>query len=222
MSASAGVGLWDVRSYCWDCVEGSCPGLAEYARQHPSLQESPPRERFVLIATLLWALLAFLAVSLSASRTHLHEEWLEGIILNLLTTAVLVGMLWVVFSLLSLCIGLRNCLPTASVQGGLFIAHHWPLRRWRCPRWLYPWVTRTYRLDPGASWRERGCLYFGFAPAQGERRFARQVVEVAFPRRPFLGIISLGKSRVLCGWSPEMRQRWEAFLYLAGIPRERG
>jgi len=52
LTAETEVPLWDGRSYCRDCVEAACPGMADYALQHPKLEERVPRRpgRYLLIA----------------------------------------------------------------------------------------------------------------------------------------------------------------------------
>jgi len=67
LTSETTVHLWDGRDYCRACVEDACEGMADYAADHPRLEETLPflLRRFIRVAfstILLNALLASLIV----------------------------------------------------------------------------------------------------------------------------------------------------------------
>ena len=196
------VRLWDGRDYCEECVETALPGLAEYARTHPALSDTPQRETLpaLMILTLLGGGLLSLIIVLAGH----HVTWP-------LTLGIGFGFAlaaWVVFWVLGLISGFRHIYPTVTIENGEVVADYWHDERRERSGWA--WGERRYKLADCDHWFELTALCISADTLRGRKRFRRQLVALKVPWRSV---------HYHCGWSPEMRERWKAFFTLAGIPK---
>ncbi|MFH1731478.1 MAG: hypothetical protein ABIF82_07490 [Planctomycetota bacterium] len=206
IEAGESVRLWDGRDYCEKCVEKTLPGLAEHARTHPKLKEGPPPDvllplfTFAMIGPFSLAMFLYLGLSLL-------------VFLIVLSFVVIVVTTYFASRLVAGC-GDR---PALTAGDGRLIACSWPDHRRKRPRLLAP--STVYKLDAGIWWREAIALSISFAAVMKKEPFRRTIVLIAFRRVKLMGIIPLPPAHIFCGWTPEMRERWKAFLTLAGIPK---
>jgi len=201
------VRLWDGRDYCEECVEAACPGLADYARTHPGLKEGPPPDVLVLLA--MFAMIAPLSLAM-----FLYLG-LSLLVFLIVLSFVVIGVATYFATCLVAGCGDR---PTVTAGDGRLIACNWADHRRKRPRLLAP--STVYNLDAGIWWREAIALSISFAAVMKKEPFQRTIVLIAFRRMKLMGIIPLPPAHIFCGWTPEMRERWKAFLTLAGIPRK--
>ncbi|MEX0716659.1 MAG: hypothetical protein WD066_08735 [Planctomycetaceae bacterium] len=210
------VRLWDGRDYCRDCVEAEMPGLAEYAASHPTLEEAVPNE----VARSGWRVLSrrflylFTFVILIFGVTPaLYDGLTEGQpyapILESASRGVLFsgGIALLVF--VPMAIALMR-----SPRSQMVVAEHG--------------ILRCLTMNKDGVWQEDS---HRAAPVDAVQWLVGRGPPVAADRKVVAVIFPNGrkwKAAALCGWSPEMRRRWVAFLTLAGahclrpIPADRG
>jgi len=200
IEAGESVRLWDDRDYCEECVEKTLPGLAEYARTHPTLSEAHHRDTplTLVILTLLGGGLLSLIIVLAGH--HVTWPWTLGIGFGL------AFLFWVLLLAIGCATGFRHMYPTVTVENGEGVANYWPNGRRKWPRW--GWGEERFRLADCRYWSEPIALCISADALRRRRRFWRRIIMLKFPR-----------CVVYCGWSAEMRERWTAFLTLAGIPK---
>ena len=199
------VRLWDGHDYCTKCVDADRPGLVDYARGHPILEDRiPPGWRSGLPVAFLStaiAVAAFMSLAILAA-----EDLATGIVtaLCLAALAILVGLssdLWFLW------LGERKR-PTVQIKDGQvsILRRAWgalPIRH----RWEYSLNECTWSIGLVQSDRR---LFMSHASS------TNRVVLLTFSRRR-LGCFKK-KQVVPCGWTPEMRTIWIRFLRLAKIP----
>ncbi len=223
MTPGATVRLWDAKDYCETCVEEACPGLAEYARSHPALEEGMPHSAWRIGATIAIVgtvgIVGFVIV-LWAGAVALGAPPIDpdGLSMALLFTACSLPIA-IVFGIVG-ATGFASCRPVVSVRDNqLRITMHSETRS--TPLSDCEWyIGKTWHMThPRAATRYSGLLrdtaVVIILPQLAEPLDAGLVqrwddpqdIEWNWPRR------------VATGFAEETRRRWTAFLTLATVPR---
>lgn len=118
LSSETAVPLWDGNLYCEQCVESQMPGLANYAREHSQLEESPSKESLRSWRGLL-VLSAFLFLFFGGLfvLTSYQTQGLSGIISGIVFALFLIGITSVLQGT-GIAWMARNGSPTVIVRQG--------------------------------------------------------------------------------------------------------
>jgi len=189
--------LWDGKAYCRQCLEAGCPGLFEFARLHPQLEETAPYEP-VRIAKhhAVFYLGLGLILGLAMAAAAFQSEGVFGLFVGILG-GLMIGLLAGLIQIPPYLWMTRRMLPTVRFEGGqVFVG-----------RGLKTTTQRhSYTLD-SLRW------YCGKVRQDSQLRMTfilnGPAVILELPGR---------RERVACGWTAERRQRLTAFLRLAGVP----
>ncbi|NQT16980.1 MAG: hypothetical protein HQ582_29755 [Planctomycetes bacterium] len=206
------VRLWDGRDYCRTCLDSSCPGLAQYAVQHESLQEEMPEQvvrddvKILLVGSvrvfLAVSAFVFLLVVLAARGSAFLESFYQGIKVFLLGEAVILSIFSPIIAIFGYVAwrSARRLLPHTRAAAGRL-----RLRFGDCEKEV---ALNDCRWCSGKLHRTRLCRGFGtfsHAPA-------------ILIRLPGGSWFTWPAIVVGVGYTAEMRARWKALLTLAGVP----
>ena len=207
MTPGATVRLWDGKDYCENCVEEACPGLAQYARSHETLEEEMPHSAWRIVINhaiigtvgmsclgiLLWAIV----VGLGADRIDPGSLFLLLLFpMAGLPISILFGIGHAVLFALD-----RPVMSVASGQLEIAIGHD----RETIPLSACQWyVGKTSHMNYSPVMYSKTRLLWDTA------------VVIIIPRCPELWRSS---RRVAAGFTEDTRLRWESFLTLAAVPQ---
>ncbi|MEX0716658.1 MAG: PVC-type heme-binding CxxCH protein, partial [Planctomycetaceae bacterium] len=220
------VRLWDGRDYCRDCVEAEMPGLAEYAATHPRLVETAPREPFRELQMQLRNVLLFLiALKIIAVSGAFIDGGPPRNLLMQLDLGTMIAMFIAMAAMApAIALILWNTGRGAVVADG--VLQCW--RRGRPRRSFQLELRRSSYLHEWHLDREAPIdrLHWRTGPATKDLRFRgaysirvdHDVVLLEFPAG-FPRLVPFSTYLVPCDWTEETRERWLAFLRLAGVPR---
>jgi len=206
------VRLWDGGDYCEDCVESTLPGLANYAREHASLEERAPFSRRLYAFRLAPAAIALFLSAMAGCP----ENFPGGLLSYVFFCSILLGIIFVPFYFLSL-----RSVEGVSVQDGWLTAGegpYWQLGMGR--QGEYVARRRQVLLSKGTAWEIRERWITTLPGLLGARPMQDVIVAIwSVPSR--WGPLQLSSATIICrcGWSAATRRRWEAFFQLMGMPR---
>lgn len=188
------VRLWDGKMYPRARVEQEMAGLSDYANEHDSLTETAPsRLGNVLVRILLMWL--FFDIVVGALFFLVGGDLVAAIVVATLITVCATaltetGTLWIA----------QRWRPTITVRDGEVII--------RQGRRMDGWPLESFQWYRGRARHDR-TLKSGAYP---------NVRTIVLVTRSKIGWLPAMRYRVACGFTPQMRARWEAFLTLAGVP----
>jgi len=201
------VRLWDGNDYCENCLERKLPGLAEYARRHPRLEERAPFSWKLMAVRLL----PFpLAMGVLTFFKYPEECPLNPVWLSLIAMAIY-GL---VFG--GVCLMAALTVQSVSVEDGRLTIRGYP----RKLKSRHPTDVEQFSLGDNMIWEIRKRFVTGIGAALGASPMRDKVVTILHPQHasePFQ--FSFERIICRCGWTPETRRRWKAFLELTRMPK---
>lgn len=206
---SSMVELWDGKSYSRQALDGAHEDLAQYAADHPVLEETMPdvsrRVAFglakflVLVTPLVW--LPFVAIVWATA-----EPQVVGDILSVLAVLIVCfTAFFVCVACLAIFAHSRSVRPTTVAEAGQLTV-------------TYGGSSVVARLSDCSWFTGRiGDMRLFFRDCHERLPDPVLIIELPkMPRRPLRQDIRM---RVPVGFAPEMRAIWMAFLTLAEVPR---
>lgn len=194
-----GILLWDDRRYCSRCLGERSKRLAEYARQHEILTETVPFTTWEVIRkyVLSWPLIVVgLFGPVLLCTAIIQKAWKESFIgaAVLGSIGALVGFLFG----FATAHALKKQRPTFAVRG------------------KYLFITDPSCEEPMAFPLDACEWYRG--------RVSHMSLQVMLPDAPAINIVlpddaDEDETVIAVGYSEEMRELWEAFLSIAGVPQ---
>ncbi len=203
LNQQSAVLLWDGRLYCRPCLEHVAPGLANYARDNPVLEETRPAEVNDKLKTYWGFTRPFLFSATFGALVHVAltgwngagNEW----ILNALAAVILVPMLLALimnYFFLKPFRKTKNGLPRVAISKGEVQLYHGDE------------LIHTATLAD-CSWSD-----LSKNPHSDPQKDIDHYFLVLIWRRPWW---SLRERAVLCGFTAETRARWLQFLMIAEV-----
>lgn len=186
--------LWDGKMYPRARVEQELVGLSDYALEHESLTEKAPFEfgKTVLRNGLMILCITFIAGVLFFVATG-------DLLMSILTVFLLIVAL-VVLQGIGLVWTAKICRPTVSVMNGIVTLQ------------IYG-RNHDYTLD-SFRWYRGKSKHDSLLAKTGYPNIQTIVLVTRLKYRWFPAM----KYKIACGFTPETRARWEAFLKLSDIP----
>ncbi len=188
------VRLWDGKMYPRARVEQEMAGLSDYANEHDTLTETAPSKLGQAIARtgLMYLCIGIVFGALFfISSGNLIISIVIATILAIVVAAIQgIPFVWVT----------QRARPTISVNNG-YVIFRLGRQNVRLPLESFQWYRGRARHD----WMLKSSVYPN----------VRTLVLVT--RLKFRWIPAI-RHKLACGFTPEMRARWEAFLTLAGVP----
>jgi len=186
--------LWDGKMYPRARVEQELVGLSDYALAHESLTEKAPFEfgKTVLRNGLMILCITFIAGVLFFVAT--------GDLLMSILTAFLLTVALAVLQGIGLVWTAKICRPTVSVMNGIVTLQIYGRN--------HEYTLDSFRWYRGKSKHDSLLAKTGCPNIQ----------TIVLVTRVKFGWFPAMKYRIACGFTPETRARWEAFLKLSDIP----
>jgi len=200
------VRLWDGRDYERARLDEEWPGLADYAAEHPQLQEAIPYEpglimRYHVRSMVLFAFLpVYLFLALVVVVEYPKDERLAGLAFAPFYAAFLVAGECVCFAIVGIPTTSRVLPVTIMAENG--VVH-----------FANPRESRTAELSE-LQWYVGPIYYYGRWRWPYPRKRAIQLI---FPATSADGR-KLRRRAAVCGLTDEIELYWEAFLTLAEVP----
>jgi hypothetical protein len=199
------VRLWDGCTYCEQCVKSASEPLLAYAKSHETLEETAPFDRAAhwKRGLRMEAILFAIFVVPFAAYGIQQDGW-RGLGMGVAVAGLIVALQGALQVPMFVWVG-NISRPKVSVKDGSI-----SLRRITNGSPMHILALSGVRWRFGTSKQDSG-LRNTFVP--------RQPVIILSVRRQ-LGVFRITSARFACGWTPEMREIWTAFLTLAGVPAE--
>lgn len=188
------VRLWDGKMYPRARVEQEMAGLSDYANEHDTLTETAPSK---LGQTIVRTGLMYLCIGIVFGALFFISS--GNLIISIVMATFLAIVVAVIQGVLFVWVTQR-ARPTISVNDGDVI-FRLGRRNVRLPLVSFQWYRGRARHD----WMLRSTVYPNV-------RTLVLVTRLKFRWFPAI------RHKLACGFTPEMRARWEAFLTLAGVP----